>query len=66
MEALQTLKFLLKKDQQVISFTDEWKTAWSEMEAGKVTEEDLLAQLLTGDRQSTTNTLLNIFDDGDD
>ncbi|KAF8503826.1 kinase-like domain-containing protein [Russula emetica] len=64
MEALQTLKFSLKKDRQLISFTDRWKTAKAEMmEAQKFTNEDLLAQLLTGDRQTTTDALLNVFDD---
>ena len=33
------------------------------MEAQKATEEDLLAQLLTGDRQATTDALLKVFDD---
>lgn len=64
MEALQMLKFSLKKDRQSISFTDGWKTAKSEMmEAKKFTKEDLLAQLLTGDRQTTTDTLINALDD---
>jgi len=64
MEALQTLKFSLKKDRQSISFTDGWRTAKAEMmEAQKATEEDLLAQLLTGDCQATTDALLKVFDD---
>ena len=64
MEALQTLKFLLKKDCQSFSFTDGWKTAKVEMmEAQKSTKEDLLAQLLRGDRQATTDALLKVFDD---
>ena len=46
------------------SFTDGWKTAKVEMmEAQKSTKEDLLAQLLTGDRQATTDALLKVFDD---
>jgi hypothetical protein len=64
MEALQMLKFSLKKDRQSISFTDGWKTAKVEMiPALKATKEDLLAQLLTEDCQATTDTLLNVFDD---
>jgi hypothetical protein len=64
MEALQMLKFLLKKDRQSISFTNGWKTAKVEMMlAQKATKEDLLAQLLIGDCQATTNTLLNVLDD---
>jgi hypothetical protein len=64
MEALQMLKFSFKKERQSISFTDGWKTAKKEMmEAPKFTKEDLLAQLLTGDRQATTDALLNVFDD---
>jgi hypothetical protein len=64
MEALQMLKFSLKKDRQSISFTDGWKTAEAEMmETQRVTEEDLLARLLTGDHQATTDALLKIFDD---
>ena len=64
MEALQTLKFSLKKDRRSFSFTDGWKTAKVEMmEAQKSTKEDLLAQLLTGDRQATTDALLKVFDD---
>jgi len=67
MEVLQTLKFSLKKDQQSVSFTDGWKTEKVEMmEAPKITEEDLLAMLLTGDRQATTNALLTAFDDEQD
>ena len=61
------LKFLLKKDCQSISFTDGWKTAKAEMmEPQKATEEDLLAQLLTGDCQTTTDALLKVFDDKQD
>ena len=57
------LKFSLKKDQRSFSFTGGWRTAKAEMmEAQKPTKEDLLAQLLTGDRQATTDALLNIFD----
>ena len=64
MKALQTLKFSLKKDRQSISFTNGWKTAKVEMmEAPKTTKDDLLAQLLIGDRQATTDALLKAFDD---
>jgi hAT family C-terminal dimerisation region len=67
MEVLQTLKFSLKKDRQSISFTDGWKTEKVKMmEAPKTTEEDLLAKLLTGDRQATTDALLTAFDDEQD
>jgi hypothetical protein len=64
MEALQMLKFSLKKDRQSISFTNGWKTTKVEiMPARKATKEDLLAQLLTGDCQATTDALLNVLDD---
>lgn len=63
MEVLQTLKFSLKKDRRTFSFTDGWKTARVEMEPRKATREDLLAELLTGDRQATTDALLKVFDD---
>lgn len=70
MEALQMLKFSLKKDRRSFSFTDGWRTAKAEMmDAQKPIRKDLLAQLLTGDRQATTDALLNIFDydqDGQD
>ena len=64
MEVLQTMKFSLKKDWQSISFTDGWKTSDAEMmEVRNTTKEDLLAKLLTGDRQATTDALLKVFDD---
>jgi hypothetical protein len=64
MEVLQTLKFSLKIDQWSISFMDGWKTAEAEMiKPQQATEEDLLAQLLTGDHQAITDTLLKVFDD---
>jgi hAT family C-terminal dimerisation region len=63
MEVLQTLKFSLKKDRGSISFTEGWKTARAEMEAQKRGKDDMLVELLTGDRQTTTDMLLNIFDD---
>jgi len=65
MEALQTLKFSLKKDQQSISFTDGWKTTKAKMrEAQKPCKgkENLLDQLVTEDHQATTNALLRLFD----
>lgn len=59
MEALQMLKFSLKKDRQLISFTEGWKTARAEMR--RVDKEDLLAQLITGDdRRATTDAVLNM------
>jgi hypothetical protein len=62
-EVLQALKFSLKKDQQSISFTNGWRTLKAEMmEVQKTTKEDLLAKLLTGDCQATTDTLLTVFD----
>jgi hypothetical protein len=33
------------------------------MKPQQATEEDLLAQLLTGDHQAITDTLLKVFDD---
>lgn len=59
MEALQMLKFSLKKDRQSISFTDGWKTATPQMR--RVNHEDLLVQLATGDRQAATDAILNAF-----
>jgi hypothetical protein len=66
MEALQTLKFLLKKDQ--FNFTSGWQTAWSEMTRAENTgtTKELLAHLLTGDRQATTDALLHALSDADD
>jgi hypothetical protein len=69
MEALQTLKFLLKKEQ--FNFTGGWQMVPSEMKrmenAG--TTKDLLAHLLTEDHQATTDALLHALsytDDEDD
>lgn len=66
MEALQTLKFSLKKER--FNFTRGWQTASSEMKgrgnAGST--KDLLAHLLTGDRQATTDALLHALSDSDD
>jgi hypothetical protein len=58
MEVLQTLKFLLKKEQ--FNFTCGWQTSLSKMKRMKHagTTKDLLVHLLTGDHQATTNTLL--------
>src|SRR6266446_435420 len=66
MEALQTLKFLLKKEW--FNFTHGWQTAQSKMErtGNTGTTKDLLAHLLTGDRQATTNALLHALSDSDD
>ena len=61
------LKFSLKKDQWSISFTNGWKTVEAEIiVAQNTTKEDLLAKLLIGDRQATTNTLLKIINDNID
>lgn len=61
MEALQTLKFSLKKDRGTISFTGGWKTAKVEMMRAPKTKGDLLAQLLTeDDSQAITDTLLKL------
>ena len=62
-EVLQTLKFSLKKDRGSISFTNGWKTARVEMEVQRSAKDNMFVDLLTGDRQAATNTLLNIFDD---
>src|SRR5229473_6508678 len=66
MEALQTLKFLLKKEW--FNFTGGWQTVLSEMKGkGNVgTTKDLLAHLLTRDRQATTDALLHVLSDSDD
>jgi hypothetical protein len=59
MEALQTLKFSLKKER--FNFTSGWQTAPSKMKrmGNAGTTKDLLAHLLTGDRQATTDALLH-------
>ncbi|KAN0114259.1 Ribonuclease H-like domain containing protein [Russula decolorans] len=66
MEALQTLKFSLKKER--FNFTSGWQTAPSKMKrmGNAGTTKDLLAHLLTGDRQATTDALLHALSDGDD
>jgi hAT family C-terminal dimerisation region len=66
MEALQTLKFLLKKER--FNFTSGWQTAPSKMKrtGNAGTTKDLLAHLLTGDCQATTDALLHALSDGDD
>jgi hypothetical protein len=66
MEALQTLKFSLKKEQ--FNFTSGWQTAPSKMKrmGNTGTTKDLLAHLLTGDCQATTDALLHALSDGDD
>jgi len=65
MEALQTLKFSLKKDWQSISFTEGWQTSKAEMMRQKATKGDLLKKLLV-DRQPTTDILLKFWDDEHD
>src|SRR5260370_41638836 len=66
MEALQTLKFLLKKER--FNFTSGWQMALSEMKwkGNAGTTKDLLAHLLTRDRQATTDALLHVLSDSDD
>src|SRR5258708_25791191 len=66
MEALQTLKFSLKKEQ--FNFTGGWQMALSEMKGkgSAGTTKDLLAHLLTRDRQATTDALLHALSDSDD
>jgi hypothetical protein len=66
MEALQTLKFSLKKDR--FDFTGGWQTTLSDMKGTRNTSttKDLLAHLLTGDRQATTDSLLHALSDSDD
>src|SRR5712691_9020140 len=66
MEALQTLKFSLKKE--CFNFTSGWQTALSDMKrTGKTrTTKDLLAHLLSGDREATTDALLHALSDSDD
>ncbi|KAN0118276.1 Ribonuclease H-like domain containing protein [Russula decolorans] len=66
MEALQTLKFSLKKER--FNFTSGWQTAPSKMKrmGNAGTTKDLLAHLLTGNRQATTDALLHALSDGDD
>jgi hypothetical protein len=64
MEVLQTLKFSLKKER--LNFTDGWSVTMAEMRvAQKIrANDDLLAKLVTEDRQAITDKLLTIFDDG--
>src|SRR5258708_39076082 len=66
MEALQTLKFSLKKER--FKFTRGWQMAISKMKGkgNAGTTKDLLAHLLTRDRQATTNALLQAQSDSDD
>src|SRR5258708_2672337 len=66
MEALQTLKFSLKK--KWFNFTGGWQMALSEMKGkgNAGTTKDLLTHLLTRDRQATTDTLLHVLSDSND
>ncbi len=66
MEALQTLKFSLKKER--FNFTSGWQMALSKMKGkGNIgTTKDLLAHLLTRDHQATTDALLHVLSDSDD
>jgi hypothetical protein len=61
MEALQMLKFSLKKER--FNFTGGWQTALSDMKRTEDTTKDLLAHLLTEDRQATIDTLLHELSD---
>ena len=66
MEALQTLKFLLKKE--CFNFTSGWQMVLSDMKRmGKTrTTKDLLAHLLSRDCKATTDALLHALSDSDD
>src|SRR5712692_5417936 len=66
MEALQTLKFLLKK--KWFNFTGGWQMALSEMKGkgNAGTTKDLHVHLLTRDRQATTDALLHALSDSND
>jgi hypothetical protein len=66
MEVLQTLKFSLKKEW--FNFTCGWQMSLSEMKRTKHagTTKDLLAHLLTGDRQATTDALLHALSTDED
>ena len=66
MEALQTLKFSLKKDR--FNFMGDWETTQSKMKrtGDTGTTKDLLAHLLTGDHQATTDALLHALSESDD
>ncbi len=66
MEALQTLKFSLKKEQ--FNFTGSWQMALSEMKGkgNAGTTKDLLVHLLTRDCQATTDALLHALSDSND
>jgi hypothetical protein len=66
MEVLQTLKFSLKKEW--FNFTHGWQMSLSKMKRTKHagTTKDLLAHLLTGDHQATTDTLLHALSTDED
>ncbi len=61
MEALQILKFSLKKER--LNFTNGWTTARAKMPKTKTSHpaDDLLSHLLTRDCQVIVDTLLNVF-----
>ena len=61
MEALQTLKFSLKKDRQCFSFMKGWKTAEAEMTTSKAPKLDPLFH--TEDRQAAIDAFLALLDD---
>jgi hypothetical protein len=64
MEALQMLKFALKK--ACLDFTSGWITSESEMQ-DEVPDEDLLAILLRGNREDALDKMMHVFgqDDSD-
>jgi hypothetical protein len=61
MEALQMLKFHLKKER--LHFTRYWKTSEKEMERDELAS-DLLNQLLKSDFQDILDTAIRTMDDG--
>jgi len=58
MEALQMLKFTLKK--ACLNFTSGWITSERDMQ-GEVSEQDLLAALLGENRKDTLDRILQTF-----
>ena len=65
MEALQMLKFSIKKER--LNFTSGWQTARGEMmPQATVANDDLLGLLLTEDREAVVDTLLTMCNDESD
>jgi hypothetical protein len=56
MEALQMLKFRLKKDR--LNFTDTWVTAEKQMTEDEPDDHDFLADLLRGDIQDGFDSVM--------